>query len=497
MFLRLPAPAEATRSQRVDKTPSRRISLVLAGCLSIGCLAVSLAQTADRAESKVAEFCKRAKALDPGDAEAQFEFARWCAASGFPQDAERYYRECLAIDADHAEARRALGFVRYGTGWVPAKQLEGRNKKKRSRPGPRTGDTSEASPDGGTTAAAAVADPAAVAEKSGTASDDSDGADDSSSTAAVENRNDEALARKRQWAEDVAGKLQTELATWEDDDFLVHTTLASVRDPRFKALVKHLKECKKLIAGYIGVRSSDGPMWPSKEQFILVRSEQQFEQFGELIDDVDYAKNDDGAYSTEDHTVLWEPDSFHICRRLSETALDGAYDPTRAVSWWVRVGISERLEALLKKSRGRTAREKAKYGRAYATAAADLEQNEEINLFWLLESRELKGRDRKRGEALSMTFVDFLQRSSKSGFQKLIRKLKGSDAPALPEEGDEDAEKTYWLNYFAFQEKSLKEVYRRDPERLDKAWRAWVRKEASRLNVAPDEGRQNRGRNRN
>jgi len=53
-------------------------------------------------------------------AAAHAELAFWCKVNGLPDRAEIHWREAIARDADHREARAALGFVRKGAEWVPA-----------------------------------------------------------------------------------------------------------------------------------------------------------------------------------------------------------------------------------------------------------------------------------------------------------------------------------------------------------------------------------------
>ncbi len=435
----------------------------------------------------IQEYCRRARDVPPRDADAHVDFAAWCASKGLNDEAQEYYRAAIAIDADHSAARAALGFVRHGSKWVAASKLPTRNARS------STGTTDD--DDDATSATRPRRARPADRDDSSDAGSSSDAGTPEVSKVDLDDV-DADLARKRAWAKEVAAKLGGALVTIEDDDFLIHTTLPSAKDARVRQLQRNLADSKKLIAGFIGARSSD-PLWPAKEQFVLLRSEQQYEQFAELVDDVDYAKNKAGAYTANDHTVLWRPDTFHVCKRLSETALDGLHGSDRHISWWVSVGISERLESFLKSSRSTDEKEKQAYQRGYVRAADALKSEKEpANIYFLLESRELERNERKKGEALAMTLVDFLQRTRKSAFHSFLKMMKSDDAPPPPEEGDDEGLKTYWLNYFAFQEKSLKASYRKDTEKLDELWKKHVLREAARYNLAPEgTGRTTRGRN--
>lgn len=53
-------------------------------------------------------------------AAAHVDLAHWCQACGLPDRALVHWREALARDAENAEARAALGYVRSGMEWVPA-----------------------------------------------------------------------------------------------------------------------------------------------------------------------------------------------------------------------------------------------------------------------------------------------------------------------------------------------------------------------------------------
>ena len=69
-----------------------------------------------------------------------------------------------------------------------------------------------------------------------------------------------------------------------------------------------------------------------------------------------------------------------------------------------------------------------------------------------------------------------------------------------PEEEDDDGWKTYWLSYFAFQEKTLKAQFRKDTDDLDKLWKRHVIDTAAKYGNVETEGnpaRRLRGRNRN
>jgi hypothetical protein len=58
-------------------------------------------------------------------AAAHAALARWCEEVGLDEKAERHWKETVLRDADHAEARAALGHVRRGEEWVKATESPG------------------------------------------------------------------------------------------------------------------------------------------------------------------------------------------------------------------------------------------------------------------------------------------------------------------------------------------------------------------------------------
>jgi hypothetical protein len=81
------------------------------------CLLLALAATAGWAETVE----ERIKATDFSKSEQVFELAEWCAANKLPTKARQYYNQTLKLDRDHEGAQTALGRVRVGDRWVPAK----------------------------------------------------------------------------------------------------------------------------------------------------------------------------------------------------------------------------------------------------------------------------------------------------------------------------------------------------------------------------------------
>ena len=92
---------------------------------------------ANKAKLVLAEYCQRAAKVAPLDADAHFQLGQWCSTNGLASKATASFNEAIRIDSDHAAARAALGFTRYGSRWS-------KGAPKRAQPIPA--DSSEDSP---------------------------------------------------------------------------------------------------------------------------------------------------------------------------------------------------------------------------------------------------------------------------------------------------------------------------------------------------------------
>jgi tetratricopeptide (TPR) repeat protein len=470
---------------------------------------------AARQAEALKEYCRRAAQISPLHTEALFALGEWCREQGLEKEAQRSFREVIEIDTDHAGARAALGYSRYGTGWLaqgenPAASrpaggagLAGAPPAASAPPAaapgiPAAGPTSKAA--SGAPAAAAPSPRAAArrapepapppASDGGTpAAEEVEEIPPPSAAGAVL----EEVERKKAWAKAAAEKLQIEFLTFEvDDEFLVHTTHPSRQQQAVKLLVDGphgLRKLKQTLATFLGVRGR-AKIWPGKLQFVLLRSEQEYERFADMVDGVRYTKNPEGAYSTDDHTVLWKPSGEALARRLGETALDRLNGSDRWVGWWLKEGIAEMLLAQVQIER---------YKECYAQSAAYLGPGgSEVTIYSLLESPRYREQERERSRALALTLVDFLyQNVSKSGFQNLVKALKSDRAPAVPASGSDEQFKSFYLSYIAFQSEAIESTFHAKIPALEAGWKAHVEKKAEGLKPSqPQQGRQPGGRGR-
>ena len=222
------------------------------------------------------------------------------------------------------------------------------------------------------------------------------------------------------------------------------------------------------------------------------------------VDQVDYARNAESGYTNEDHTALWQPESAAATRVLAIDAVSYLHGTDRQVGWWLKDGIAEWVIGMSKVSLGKDARDKTYFQRNFKTASDVLKaENNEENIYALLESQEIKRRQEKRSRAMAMTLVDFFAKIRKSPryLQGLLNDLKGEQAPLAADEDDEDALKTYWLSYVNFQEKAIKTHFKKETEELDLLWKRYVLETAKRYSAStggtdPRARYNPRGRNR-
>ena len=438
------------------------------------------------------EYCKRAALLPPRDANAHFNFYLWCTENDFGDEAGFYLKETLVIDEDHAGDRETLGYARYGSSWVLQADLA-----KRAGGSARRSEAKKA-PELVITKAPATPEPEAPLLPAEPTTTEDAGTEDSELVVDATSYSAD-LARKKEWAASLAENLNIEFQTYEDQDFLIHTTLSSAKHAKVGQLLAQLKAAKKLLGGVLGAKGKNALLWPAKVQFVLLRSEQQFQQFAEVVDQVDYARNPESGYTKDEHTALWQPESTAALRILATDAVKYIHGTDRQVGWWLSEGIAEQIIGMLKAKNGKDARDKAYFLRNYKTTADVLgAENNEDNIYYLLEAQEMKRRQERRSRAMAMTLVDFLYRTRK--IPRFLGDLKGKEAPPAPPEDDADALKTYWLSYVNFQEKAIKTHFRKETEELDLLWKRHVLEMGKKYSSATDQrGRypNTRGRNRN
>ncbi len=76
----------------------------------------------ERKESNIEAFERRYAALPAKDAPARLALAAWCRGEKLDARNDKLLREVLEFDAENAEARRLLGFVRHEGRWVTSNE---------------------------------------------------------------------------------------------------------------------------------------------------------------------------------------------------------------------------------------------------------------------------------------------------------------------------------------------------------------------------------------
>jgi len=470
-------------------------------------LATTLAPAADATKS---DYCSRLAAVAPRDANAFVELAEWCKSAGLEAEAELAYREALAIDEDCEKARAALGYKRYGTGWrrpgqppeamsrplrKPATAAPAGKESTATATAPATAARAPAEPTPEPTTATPDPDPAAVAatpaapEAATTGSPTPEPAAEkkpepetgSAEPAATSRPMAGALDKKREWAKAAATRLAATFSTVEDADFLIHSTLpASSRE--VKLLHGHLKSLKKIIANVIGAGGGT-KFWPDKFQAVLLKSEPEYERFAEFVDGMRSAKNPDGAYEQAGHTVLWIPDSGALARILALSALESLNGSNRWVPPWVENGVSEFVHSQS------TLGLKESYYEKTMIFAADMVKGEgdALKIYNLIESRETARKDEERAEALALSFVDFLLRQNRKGFQDVVKAIKSDKAPEPPAQKGGDMA-AFHLGFISFQEETLRKSFSGAALNvLGDKWKAYVLAQGEALKAMEEE----------
>lgn len=72
----------------------------------------------EKAPSVLDDYQKRLAALKADDADAQAALGAWARAHGLKGQAKGHFEKALALDADHAGAREALGYRKVGGRWL-------------------------------------------------------------------------------------------------------------------------------------------------------------------------------------------------------------------------------------------------------------------------------------------------------------------------------------------------------------------------------------------
>jgi len=471
---------DVCRDRGLSVLPGRR-GWILFLCFLTGAVAAGEPRT---------EYYERLAKIPPRSADAYVELGLWCRQVHLEEKAVECFQQAISIDADCEKARTELGYRRHGTSWIK----EGEAAKPRAAP-PRSKATStkSGSESTGTTQPPApqVAEKAPVKEPSGTTVTSSaekippvspkTEAEPKQTAAGSDLKEAELSAseveKKKAWAKTAGEKLRTVLATYEDEDFLVHTTFSS-SSGEMKRFVGNLKLLRKTLGVVLGATSST-KIWPDKLQMVLLKSEPEFVRFAETVDGLKAVKTPDGAYTQANRTVIWNLDTPAIPRLLGSSALTRLNGSDKYVGWWLSQGLAEFCLA-----QSPLGIQKNHYRDSMKAAAAIMKaEGQALRIFNLIEAPDYKVEDLPRVRALSFSLVEFLAKKSRRGFQDVVGALKSEKAPAPPLESTSSEEFRAFFNssYISFQEEALRSAFRVPVETLGEQWRAYVTTTAASL----------------
>ncbi|MBI4606661.1 MAG: hypothetical protein HY721_32255 [Planctomycetes bacterium] len=488
--------------------------------LFLAALAVTaMSPPASAAPGSKAEYWNRLSAVPPRSAEAFADLGEWCRGQGLEAEALQCLERALEIDSDCERARTALGYRRHGAGW--RKDGEPASGYPRSKPssaslrlppvkppavtgaappaaepalpaaGPapaQPGQPPPPEPEAAPAAPAAVpeappaqpAPPEAQPEAVKVAPPPARGGTSSGATAKPQvEAFTEAIEAKKAWAKSAGERIAASFFTFEDADFLVHSTLpASSRE--MKLLLGNLRSARKAVAAVIGAGAGTR-IWPAKLQLFLLKSEPELERFATMVDRMPSGKSPEGLYTVPGaHTVVLNPESSALWRVVGETSLDFLNGSDRWVPWWLTDGIGQLL--LAQSPEGQKGQH---YPRTLRYAADVIKaEGDALKIFNLLETPEYKDKDQTKNLALALSLVDFLfNKVSRGGFQNLIKAIKSDAAPAPPATDSKSKEEfnAFHLSFIAFQEATLESCFRTKVPTLGERWKLYALQVAEQL----------------
>lgn len=423
------------------------------------------------------EYFERLGKLPPRSAAAHVELGDWCARNGLDDYAAACYRRAISIDTDCRRAREELGYRRYGTLWIqkgekPPQRVSRSSSRKPVEP-PQAGSESlggspleeEPSPVGPPPSeppeAAEAGEPRVTKPEP--------------ELARVSSRDllEQAIQKKRERATAAGEKIAATFTTYEDSDFLIHTTLpGSSRE--LKLLVNNLKALKKTLAGVLGTGSSTR-MWPDKLQFFLLESNPEYTRFAELVDGLRAGNLPEGGYTTDDYTVVLSPDSEILPRLLGQTALSHFKGSKRYVGWWLQDGLGEWMFA--QSPAGLASKY---YATTFLYAAEVLAADgPSLKIFDLIETPDYRSREAGRNKALAFTLIEFLLRTRRRALPQIVAELKSEEAPEPA--ATEEEFKSFYVSYVSFQEEVLVDACRATLNELGEKWKLFVAATAEAL----------------
>lgn len=399
-------------------------------------------------EEDRAEFRRQLRAMKPRDTEGLVALARWCRERNLEEEATRCLEKVLRIDPDHREARQALGYTRWGTGWrlssgaSAAEPADTTGAPPPEEGSATTGDT-ETAPEEKTTAPEPVSEVKTVPKRWGM---------------------DDLKARARAVSEATGIKFRDLSA----DPLLVHTNR---RDAAFQEIIRSLRALCLDGSKVVGLKTKDTWIGPRLQVFAFERPA-EFMKFVNV-----YEKRDAGsstysfnakmgylAFSTINvPTFAGELGRELVARAGSPSEADPSLAVARWVIPWLADGFSEWLTCL-----------------GYSTPQRR-NRNFQLVKDWMIRAgdaariAEFLERPGPGGPGPSrpavFTIVDLLIQRKK--FPTFLRALLTEETPPEPQGTQKMAEADF-LKFIEQQWQAFAKVYRVDAEKLNDMWKKHV-----------------------
>ena len=424
------------------------------------------------------EYYARLAKVSPRDAGGFYQLALWCKENDLSKEARKALERTIRIDPDHAAARKALGYRRYGLGWRLAKDIPKPGKKGSGRTSDvaRGGDRERTKPSGGS----------AGESSDGSSGDDGESTETTTAEADVRDLSaEERLAKKRAWAVEAAKKSGLELNTSEDRrGYLIHSTLKT-NSKEFKELEDRFREVRKNIIKAIGLRSK-ADLWPHKIQIVFLRK-LECVRFSDAVLDRPFPQNARWDEIDDYRFLMTKISDLDLTRFMAKTALRFKDGKERWVPSWIEAGVAHAAAALTEEGQDR-----GMHQQAYLTVLSQLENTPDRSpLMEMLQLTDVRRRNLDRNRKVSLTFLEFLKTARRRRFLKFVDEATEGLRP--PEDTRSKEFQDFYIDYFQRQEKLFKSVYRMDLSELDEKWQAFVFDRSKKF----DEGEKKEARPRN
>ncbi|MBN1417260.1 MAG: hypothetical protein JXP34_00700 [Planctomycetes bacterium] len=425
-------------------------------------------QSIEEEKDPRAEYVRRAAALGPRDAKGWYELGTWAQDQRLEAEATHCFEQVIRIDPDHAEARAALGYRRWGPGWRKAEEIEKARKDlpetvpppPPSPPTPGSEPGPEPSPEA-TPGVPAPADPGP-----GSTSPPQPGLEKETPPEPAAPGGEAglgAIARK------IEEKIQVQFRDGRFGDLLFHTT-ADPNSRAVQATVGSLLETHNLILRCMGAKARD--VWA--EGLLPVYHFQGRLQFFKFADLWDGRKPGPQLSSYFDakgpHIALFGTPDAALIRSLTEGMLEFRKGERVEAIGWLKLGLGEWISIAQDSADGTRRRTDAYRAAGKLLAAHD--RNADV-LLWLEDVGLPSGAGWAR--PMAFTMVDLLATPPAPGrperLSAFIARMR--EAPPLRTPGIQGFDPAF-EKYLEYQRDALRRVYRLEPETFAKYWEARV-----------------------